>query len=64
MPTHGSRYSLLLKLLKDGDWHSEQELRQVVAYPRQWIRELQLDGKHVDQVKTEGQLKVRLLQPS
>jgi hypothetical protein len=54
-----SRYARVLRLLQDGNWHEEDELGQVVAYPWAWIRELRLDGKPVE-VKKNCRLAVRL----
>jgi hypothetical protein len=49
----------ILEQLSRKDRHSK-ELRQVVAYPRQWIRQLQLDGEHIDETSSEDQDMVHL----
>ena len=38
-------------LLADDDWHSEEELSELVSYPDLWLRELALE--HVVEVRRE-----------
>jgi hypothetical protein len=42
-----SYYERLLNVLRDGNWHDEHELRKVIYYAQDWIRELSLDGQHI-----------------
>jgi hypothetical protein len=55
-----SRYERVLTVLNDGEWHDEYELNQLTAYLRDWIRELEREGKQVDQFEREGHTWVRL----
>ena len=42
-----SVYARLLEVLSDGDWHSEDDLRAVTAFPSEWITELRHEGHEV-----------------
>jgi hypothetical protein len=55
-----SYYERLLNVLRDGNWHDEHELRKVIYYTQDWIRELRLDGQHVVQRKRHGRNWVKL----
>jgi hypothetical protein len=55
-----SHYERVLRILDDGDWHEENELRTLVSFPQDWIRELRLEGKEIDQVEQEGRHWLRL----
>jgi hypothetical protein len=55
-------YARVLELLADGEWHEEEELREVAYFPRAWIRELQLSG---ESVRTHQNARLRLrLEPT
>jgi hypothetical protein len=53
----------VLGLLSDGDWHTEEELEEVVYYPEYWIRELEESGYSVQKSAWEHP-SVRLLTPA
>jgi len=57
-----SYYERLLTVLRDGDWHEETELRKVIYYTQDWLRELRLEGRNVDQLEREGRTWVRMSQ--
>jgi hypothetical protein len=40
-------YERVLRLLADGEWHTEDELEKVAYFPREWIRELEASGRRV-----------------
>jgi hypothetical protein len=40
MTSQTTTYERILQLLSDGDWHREEELASVSAYPREWVKEL------------------------
>jgi hypothetical protein len=56
-----SVYERLLEVLSDGEWHSEDELRPVTPFTRDWIAELRHDGHEVTEDPFGGPL-VRLRQ--
>jgi hypothetical protein len=56
-----SVYERLLEVLSDGEWHSEDELRPITPFPREWIAELRHDGHEVAEDPFGGPL-VRLRQ--
>jgi hypothetical protein len=56
-----SVYAQLLELLSDGDWHSENDLRPITPFPREWIAELRHTGAEVVDDPTGAPL-VRLRQ--
>jgi hypothetical protein len=35
-----STYDQLLEVLADGEWHSEDDLRSITAFPGEWMKEL------------------------
>jgi hypothetical protein len=39
-----SVYARLLEALSDGEWHSEDDLRAITPFPREWIAELRYEG--------------------
>jgi hypothetical protein len=55
-----SFYRQVLNLLLDGRWHGEDELRCVVRYPENWVRELKLSGREVQESRRHGQRIYRL----
>src|SRR5262249_37144403 len=59
-----SYYERLLTVLRDGDWHDESELRKEIYYTQDWLRELRLEGKYVDQLERDGRTWVRLSRQS
>ena len=54
-----STYARMLDLLADGEWHSEDELRQLAYFPRKWIEELEASGERVTTAENGG-VRVRL----
>ncbi len=52
-------YHRILHLLGDGKWHTENELDAVAYFPREWIKELNVSGRHVTTTEN-GCLKVKL----
>ena len=52
-------YTRLLKLLADGEWHGQDELRKITSFPEQWMNELRHDG-HEIAVHEDGAPVVRL----
>ena len=56
-----SVYAQLLEVLSDGNWHSEDDLRPITPFPREWIDELRHDGHEVAEDAT-GTPHVRLRQ--
>jgi hypothetical protein len=54
-------YERLLEVLSDGEWHSEDELRPITPFPREWIVELRHEGHEVVEDPFGGPL-VRLRQ--
>jgi hypothetical protein len=40
MTSQTTTYERILQLLADGDWHREEELGAVSAYPHEWVKEL------------------------
>jgi hypothetical protein len=42
-----SVYSRLLEALSDGEWHSEDDLRAITPFPREWIAELRHEGHEI-----------------
>ena len=55
-----SFYRQVLNVLRDGRWHDEDELRKVVRYPQDWVRELRLSGRQVQEEQRQGQRLYRL----
>jgi hypothetical protein len=55
-----SFYRQVLNVLRDGRWHDEEELRKVVRYPQDWVRELRLSGRQVQEEQRQGQRLYRL----
>jgi hypothetical protein len=47
MMNRDSTYSRLLKLLSDGQWHDEDDLRKITSFPGEWLKELRYDGHEV-----------------
>jgi hypothetical protein len=39
-----SVYARLLEALSDGEWHTEDDLRAITPFPREWIAELRHEG--------------------
>ena len=37
-------YLTVVRLLQDGQWHSDSELSRISHYPQEWLRELERDG--------------------
>jgi hypothetical protein len=55
-----SFYRQVLNLLCDGRWHDEAELRSLVRYPEDWVRELRLSGREVQEDLRQGHRLYRL----
>lgn len=39
-----STYGRLVDLLADGEWHTDDELLALTAYPDEWLKELRYEG--------------------
>jgi hypothetical protein len=37
-------YERIQRFLADDEWHSEEDLAEVVRFPRLWVRELAAEG--------------------
>ena len=57
LPTN--TYWRVIRLLDDGRWHGEDELREVTTFPEHWVRELIQEGHEVAETATGDRL-VRL----
>jgi hypothetical protein len=57
-----STYTRLLALLSDGQWHGEDDLREITRYPREWVKELCREGHDVSK-DASGAFWVRLAIP-
>ena len=57
-----STYARVRALLADGEWHTEDELREVAYFPRKWIEELEESGERVTTAENGG-LRLRLESP-
>ena len=36
-------YPAVVRLLEDGDWHADEELKTVTLFPREWLQEVERD---------------------
>lgn len=54
-----SVYARLLERLSDGEWHSEDDLREITPFPREWMAELRYEGHEVEE-DPPGEPRVRL----
>jgi hypothetical protein len=54
-----STHARLLKLISDGEWHGEEDLRKITLYPGEWMTEL----RHEVAVDEGGAPVVRLSIP-
>jgi hypothetical protein len=52
-------YQRVWEVLKDGDWHTMDELRSVCRFPERWLEEFRKDGLQVVEDLDHG--KVALL---
>ena len=34
-------YPAVVKLLEDGEWHADDDLRAVTSFPSEWLREVE-----------------------
>jgi hypothetical protein len=53
-------YPALVELLKDGEWHADEELAAITQFPREWLHELEREGHAVEQ-QGDSPLFVRML---
>ncbi len=61
LATAPTTFERVLELLRDGRWHTEQELGEVAHFPRRWIDELKASGYDVQTSEPDGIFLVRLV---
>jgi hypothetical protein len=54
-----SKYEQIIELLSDGEWHTKEDLRDVVVFPELWLDELRHEPA-VEVVSDDETVKVKL----
>ena len=55
-----TKYEQIIELLSDGEWHTREDLEQVVVFPELWLDELRHEPA-VEIVGDEETVRVKLL---
>ena len=54
-------YPAVIRLLEDGEWHADEDLRAVTSVPSEWLREVERE-RRLERHPASPEL-VRLVQP-